>query len=82
MDVVRDLTRDLSPFLRKTLTKGGVFPLPCGSSLAGPPFDVLDAEVREVLRGMVMALNSVYDCCPSQTQRVSPLHCVSVFYYS
>ena len=42
VDVVRDLTRDLSPFLRKTLTKGGVFPLPCGSSLAGPPFDVLD----------------------------------------
>ncbi|CAK9000910.1 unnamed protein product, partial [Durusdinium trenchii] len=46
VDVVGDLTRDLSPFLRKTLTKGEVFPLPYGSSLAGPPFDVLDAEVE------------------------------------
>ena len=74
VDVVGDLTRDLSPFLRKTLTKGEVFPLPYGSSLAGPPFDVLDAEVREVLRGMVLALNSVYDCGPPKKERVSPLH--------
>ena len=34
----------------------------------------LSSEVREALRGMVCALNSVYDCQSSGAQRVSPLH--------
>lgn len=73
-DIVRVLIRDLSSPLRKTLTKGDVFPIPCGSFLEQPPFEKLEPAVREVVRGMVSALNNVFDCVPTATQRVSPLH--------
>ena len=73
-DVVGDLLRNLSTPLRKTVTLGEVFPLPYGSFLERTPFDDLNVEVREVLKGMIVGLNSIYDCSPSATQRVSPLH--------
>ena len=74
VDIVGDLIRDLSVSFRKTVTSGEVFPLPYGSFLERPPFDDLGSEAREVLKGMIVGLNSIYDCQPSATQRVSPLH--------
>ena len=79
-DSVRDLTGELSFFLRKTMPSGEVFPLPIDSALGRPPFSEIDDEVCEVVRGIVIGLNNLFDCIEAPSQKVSQLR-VRIFGY-